>query len=256
MTLDELLEQDRLSTSLSPREDHICETVAASRASFLRAENEMPLSRTAFLLAQLVLIQKRWWLAQALLLVLVGFALPGMVEIGLATRSLGIAASLFVVLVIPEFARNSNAGALEIEGTTHYTLRHIYAARLMLFGGVDLVILTSFCGVLTFTLKLSLVMLVTQFLLPLVVTAALCFGVLSRPRTAQGTGAMAICTCLFWSGVWWLIAASDRLYTHITTPLWLTLFVASLLVLALFARRFLKNATEQWEEQPHGTLYD
>lgn len=80
---------------------------------------------------------------------------------------------------------------MEIEGTTHYTLRHIYAARLVLFGAVDLVILTGFCGALTLALQLSLATLVTQFLLPLVTTACLCFAVLSSPRAAQGTVATA-----------------------------------------------------------------
>lgn len=252
MTLDELLQND--SATIAPREEHICATVAAARASFLRAESEMPLSRTAFLGAQLALIQKRWWLAQALLLVLVALALPGLAEIALMARGLGVTAALFVILVIPEFARNSSANAMEIEGTTHYTLRHIYAARLVLFGAVDLVILTGFCGALTLALQLSLATLVTQFLLPLVTTACLCFAVLSSPRAAQG--AVAICACLFWSGVWWLIVASDGLYSQIALPLWLVLFALSLLALALFARRYLKHATEQWEGQPHGTLYD
>lgn len=252
MTLDELLQND--SATIAPREEHICATVAAARASFLRAESETPLSRTAFLGAQLALIQKRWWPAQALLLVLVALALPGLAEIELMARGLGVTAALFVILVIPEFARNSSANAMEIEGTTHYTLRHIYAARLVLFGGVDLVILTGFCGALTLALQLSLAALVTQFLLPLVTTACLCFAVLSSPRAAQGT--VAVCACLFWSGVWWLIVASDGLYSQIALPLWLVLFALSLLALAIFARRYLKHATEQWEGQPHGTLYD
>lgn len=254
MTLDELLNTDSQHTTIPPREEHVQATVAAARAGFVRAESEMPMATHTFLRIQLALIQKRWWLAQALLLVLVALALPGLAEIALMARGLGVTAALFVILVIPEFARNSSANAMEIEGTTHYTLRHIYAARLVLFGGVDLVILTGFCGALTLALQLSLATLVTQFLLPLVTTACLCFAVLSSPRAAQGT--VAICACLFWSGVWWLIVASDGLYSQIALPLWFVLFALSLLALAIFARRYLKHATEQWEGQPHGTLYD
>ena len=245
MTLDELLNTDSQHTTIPPREKHVQATVAAARASFVRAESEMPMATHTFLRIQLALIQKRWWLA---------LALPGLAEIALMARGLGVTAALFVILVIPEFARNSSANAMEIEGTTHYTLRHIYAARLVLFGGVDLVILTGFCGALTLALQLSLATLVTQFLLPLVTTACLCFAVLSSPRAAQGT--VAICACLFWSGVWWLIVANDGLYSQIALPLWFVLFALSLLALAIFARRYLKHATEQWEGQPHGTLYD
>ena len=169
-------------------------------------------------------------------------------------RGLGVTAALFVILVLHEFARKSSANAMELEGTTHYALRHIYASRLLLFGGVALVILTGFCGALTLALQLSLATLVTQFLLPLVTTACLCFAVLSSPRAAQGT--VASCACLFWSGVWGRIVASDGLYSQIALPLWLVLFALSLLLLAIFARRFLKHATEQWEVHLHGTLYD
>lgn len=254
MTLDELLNTDSQHTTIPPREEHVQATIAAARASFVRAESEMPMATHTFLRIQLALIHKRWWLAQALVLALVWWALPQMADNLLIARSLGLTASLFVILLIPELAKNRTYQCMEIESTTHYTLRHIYAARLMLFGGVDLVILTGFCGALTLALQLSLATLVTQFLLPLVTTACLCFAVLSSPRAAQGT--VAICACLFWSGVWWLIVANDGLYSQIALPLWFVLFALSLLALAIFARRYLKHATEQWEGQPHGTLYD
>ena len=198
MTLDELLNTDSQHTTIPPREEHVQATIAAASASFVRAESEMPMATHTFLRIQLALIHKRWWLAQALLLVLVALALPGLAEIELMARGLGVTAALFVILVIPEFARNSSANAMEIEGTTHYTLRHIYAARLVLFGGVDLVILTGFCGALTLALQLSLATLVTQFLLPLVTTACLCFAVLSSPRAAQGNGGDLRLSLLEW----------------------------------------------------------
>lgn len=254
MNLDERLKAEGQRTTITPREEHIRATVAASRESFLRAEAARPLSRTAFLAAQLSLMHKRWWLAQALLLICAGQMLFTLHTPLLIARTLGVAAALFVLLLIPEFARNSATNAMEIEGTTHYTLRHVYAARLVLFGGGDLFILTIFCGVLSFSMQLSLVALVSQFLLPLVMTACLCFGILSGQRGSAELS--AICACLFWSGIWWLVVTSERLYSIIAAPMWGALFVLCLLVLAMFVCRWLSTSTKQWEETHHGTLYE
>ena len=254
MTLDELLKTDSKHTAICPREAHIRKTIQASHASFVHAESEMPLSRTTFLRAQLALIQKRWWLAQALLLLVVALLLPDLAELQPTARSLGVAAPLFVILVIPEIARNTAANALEIEGTTRYTLRHIYAARILCFGGVDLFILTSFCCTLSLTMQLSLVTLVTQFLSPLVVTAVLCFGVLSSQHGASQL--TAICTCLFWGGLWWLLLLNEQLYAAISTPIWLGLFAISLVFLCLTIHHWIVGSTKQWEVNQHGTLYE
>lgn len=57
---------------------------------------------------------------------------------------MGTLAPLFVVLVLPELWKNRSSGALEIECTAYYSLRQIYAARMVLFGLVDLALLTLF----------------------------------------------------------------------------------------------------------------
>ena len=71
MTLDELLNTDSQHTTIPPREEHVQATIAFARASFVRAESEMPMATHTFLRIQLALIHKRWWLAQALVLALV-----------------------------------------------------------------------------------------------------------------------------------------------------------------------------------------
>lgn len=251
MTLDKLFETDRQDHTVQPREAHIRETVTAARHSFLRAEAERPLSPWTFLQLQLTLLQKRWWLAQLMLFALVGAALPDLAEIQLVARSLGVTAALFVILLIPEFARNTNADALEVESTTHFTLRHIYAARLLLFGGFDLVLLTGFCGVCASRLGCTFMTLVSQFLLPLVVTACLCFGLLTKRQN----GLTAICTCLFWGGIWWLFVLNDTLYAAVTTPVWLGLFALSIGFLTYLIRQWIHTSTQQWEVNSHGTLY-
>lgn len=254
MTLDELLNTDSQHTTIPPREEHVQATIAAARASFVRAESEMPMATHTFLRIQLALIHKRWWLAQALVLALVWWALPQMADNLLIARSLGLTASLFVILLIPELAKNRTYQCMEIESTTHYTLRHIYAARMFLTGLVDITILTVFCGAVSHTLSLSFVTLLTQFLFPLTVTACLCFAALSNARSNSSLAAIG--ACLFWSGLWALLLFSDRLYEAIATPVWLALFGLSMVFLTFTIIHWIKRSTKLWEVNPHATLYE
>lgn len=254
MTLDELLNIDSQYTTTTPREEHIQATIRAAQQSYVHAEAEMPMARHTFLRIQLALIHKRWWLAQALILALVWWALPQMDDSLIIARCLGLTASLFVILLIPELAKNRTYQCLEIESTTHYTLRHIYAARMFLTGLVDITILTVFCGAVSHTLSLSFVALLTQFLFPLTVTACLCFAALSNARASSSLAAIG--ACLFWSGLWALLLFNDRLYAMITTPVWLALFGLSMVFLAFIIIHWIKRSTKLWEVNPHGTLYE
>ena len=242
MTLDELLNTDSQHTTIPPREEHVQATITAARASFVRAESEMPMATHTFLRIQLALIHKLWW------------ALPQMADNLLIARSLGLTASLFVILLIPELAKNRTYQCMEIESTTHYTLRHIYAARMFLTGLVDITILTVFCGAVSHTLSLSFVTLLTQFLFPLTVTACLCFAALSNARSNSSLAAIG--ACLFWSGLWALLLFSDRLYEAIATPVWLALFGVSMVFLVFTIIHWIKRSTKLWEVNPHATLYE
>lgn len=252
MTLAELLKNDAQGFTPTVQETHISATIAAARASFIQAEAETPLPFHIFLRAQLQLIQKRWWLAQGALLLALALALPSLSAFTLC-RSLAVAAALFVILLVPECAKNRTYDCLEIECTTYYSLRHIYAARLLLFGLVDIVLITGFCCAAARVYALPFFTLLTQFLLPLTVTAGLCFAILANRR---GNGPFAIVVCLLASGAWWLLLLNDRLYQAITVPIWLTLFVASLAFLVVVIHRWMTASTKQWEGSLHGTLYD
>ena len=252
MTLDELLNNDSQTTTATVREEHLRATVTAARARFIQAEAETPLPFYAFLRSQLQLIHKRWWLAQGILLVVLALSLPSLTTFALC-RSLAVSAALFVILLVPECAKNRTYDCLEIEATTYYSLRHIYTARLLLFGLVDIVLITGFCCAAAWVYALPFFTLLTQFLLPLTVTAGLCFAILANRR---GNGPFAIVVCLLTSGVWWLLLLNDRLYQAITMPIWLTLFVVSLAFLMFVTHRWMTASTKQWEGSLHGTLYD
>ena len=81
-------------------------TVKKSLEAFYAAEEKKTLSYHEFLWTQLNVIEKKWWLFQFLLLFCLWFILKNADDDFYIQRSLGVIASLFVILVIPEFWKN------------------------------------------------------------------------------------------------------------------------------------------------------
>lgn len=177
MNLDEQLKKYKENKEVQPREEKIQETIETSKERFLLAEAEKTLSYRSFLYTQFRLIKKRWWLFQILILVALWAVFPLADDALYAYRSMGVAAALFIILIIPELWKNKTNQCMEIESATYYSLRQVYSARMLLFGIVDVFIITVFCGAASISLKLSLTDLLIQFLFPLVVTACICFAI-------------------------------------------------------------------------------
>lgn len=227
------------------KEEKIRETVGRGRRAYFMAEEERMLSYHDFLWMQLKIIRKRWWIFQFLLLLSVWFLLMSGQDDIYVKRVMGIAASLFVILVIPELWKNKSWGAMEIEAASYYSLRQIYAARMLLFGIADLSLITVFCGTISAAYDFTLWELAVQFLFPLCVTACICFGILcSRRFLGEGT---AIILCLVWAAVWMSIALSEWLYAAVTIPLWCILLGGAVLFLAFMVSRILKNCNKYLE---------
>ncbi len=234
---------DRMS---EPDPDRLSRTVRAAQTAFYESEASRSLTRFEFLRQQSRYIQKRWWMLQLLLLLaLCGllFRADGSVS---ARRGFGIAAPLFVVLVMPELWKNQNAGAVEVEGAAYFTLRQIYAARLTLFAAADLLLLSLFCGAAVGLLRIGLLELAVQFFLPFNVTCCICFTVLySRRFSSEG---LAVTFCGIWTGVWFRIVLNDRLFAAATAPVWCALLVLSLAYLAYCIAKGQRNCHLLWEE--------
>lgn len=138
---------------------------------------------------------------------------------------LGIGAPLFVILVIPELWKNSSNNALDVEATTMYTLQQVYSARLVLFAGVDLLLLSLFCLGTTASKCLSLWEFVTQFLMPMNVTCCICLTCLYFPSV--GNQSFSLVLCLLFAIMWRDIVQDEQIYNAITVPTWATLLVLS-----------------------------
>ena len=226
-------------------ESKLQKTIDVSKAAFLAAESEQTVSHAEFLYQQSRYIKKHWWLIQAVLLLMVCLLLhqtEGDLHI---RRSLGVAAPLFVILILPELWKNRGNDALEVEGTTFYTIRQVYAARLTLFAGVDLLLLTAFfCGATYFT-RITLWDLMIQFLLPFNVACCICFRSLYGGRNQSE--ALCVLLCTVWCGLWILVVSSEALYNAISVPVWATMLVLSFGYLAYTLCRGQKTIYKTWE---------
>lgn len=254
MNLDEQIKKYKEKRDVQPREEKIQETIETSKECFLLAEAEKTLSYRSFLYTQFRLLKKRWWLFQILVLVVLWVVFPLADDALYAYRSMGVAAALFIILIIPEIWKNRTNQCMEIESATYYSLRQVYSARILLFGIVDVSIITVFCGVASVSLKFSLAELLIQFLFPLVVTACICFGILCNKRSLNE--AVAIGMCIIWSALWWFILLDERIYTVITIPVWVTLFGIALIFMAFTVYRSIHQCSRIWEEKSDGTKND
>ena len=220
-------------------------TIAVSKAAFAAEEAEQTLTSAEFLYQQSKYIKKVWWAAQAVLLFTVCLLLNQMEGALYIRRSLGIAAPLFVILILPELWKNRTYDAMEVEGTTFYTLRQVYAARLTLFAGVDLLLLTAFFIGASFFARVTVMELLIQLLLPFNVACGICFQALYGGR--NNSEAFSILLCSVWCGLWFLVISSETLYDAISVPVWAAMLVLSFAYLVYTLCRGQKTIYKTWE---------
>ena len=226
-------------------EEKIQETIRKSKEAFYVAEQEQMLSYHEFLWTQLKIIQKRWWILQLLILIALWIALTSIQDEIYMKRSMGVAASLFVILIIPELWKNKSCGCMEIEAASFYSLKQVYAARMLLFGIADVFLITLFLATASVGLHVQLSELVIQFLFPLCVTACLCFGILCNKHSFSE--AVAISLCVIWSSVWVFVVLNENLYSMITIPVWFALLGVAILFLGVIVYRMLNHFNQYVE---------
>lgn len=250
MNLEDQLMYYKKGNQIDAEERAIQETICRSKETFFYREEKNMLSYHEFLWEQLQIVQKKWWVLQFFLLCALGSMLLLGYEERYASRNMGILAALFVILVIPEFWKSRSYQCMEIEETAYYSLRQIYAARMVLFGIVDTVLLTIFCMTATIGLHISIIKLLVQFIFPMLVTACICFGTLCSKRMFNET--MAVFFCILWSTLWALITLNERIYTMITLPIWMLFLGVAVAFLTIIIYRTLNNCNQYWEVDING----
>lgn len=246
MNLEERMACYRKSLEVPIPEETIQETIRRSKNAFYKAEQEGIVSYHEFLWIQLKCMPKKWWAFQSLILAVLWMLLNCVPDEELLVRSLGVASSLFVILIIPELWKNRLYGCMEIEAASYYTLRQIYAARMLLFGMADILMLTLFCGAASAGLRVGMSQLLIQFLFPLCVTAGICFGLLCSRYFLSETA--AVVGCIVWNSVWMFVILDGDVYERIAMPVWVILMGLVILFTAFVIYRILANCDRYLEE--------
>lgn len=246
MTLEKRLKQSAgLTMDAEVDETKIQETICRAQTALYKNELEIPMSGLEFLYQQAGYIRKRWWMGQAVVLAV----LWGLLYLGggsaYTQRSMGIMTPLFVILILPELWKNQSSASMEIEGTSYFSIRRIYAARMLLFAMVDILLLSAFFLAAAFTLQLTAGQIVTQFILPLNVTCCICFRSLSSSRAGSGYAAFSV--SMIWAAFWMLVVLRDNVYQMVSGPVWAAAVALSVFYLIYSIRRVWTGCGQYWE---------
>ncbi len=251
MNWDEELKSYGERIQVAADERRIKETVGKAMDIFCAAEQGRRLTYLEFLWEQFWWIRKRWWCFQAILLFLLWMFLPCMEYMRNTQRAIGTVSALFVILVIPELWKSRTCRFMETEAVSYYSMRQIYASRMLLFGIADIVLLTLFCGLSSAAWDMAIPQLLIHFIFPMTVTACICFGTLcSKYFLSERT---AVILCMAWSMVWGSVILNEKIYVMITVPLWVFLFGAALGFLAYTIYRILYHCNSYWEVNLNGS---
>ncbi len=128
----------------SYQKESLQKVIEKSKVAFYKQESENYLSSFEFLYQQGKYIHKRWWLLQAIVLLILWSILTTTENNDYLQKSIGAATPLFTILILPELWKNRNSYSIEIECTAYYSLRQLYAARILIFAFIDLLLLFSF----------------------------------------------------------------------------------------------------------------
>lgn len=250
MNFERKINDYKEAMKIIPNEHNIEETIKKSIDTFCSIEEERLLNYWEFLWSQLRLIQKRWWSFQFLILLALGLSLPSLQSVQYMQRALGVMATLFVILIIPELWKNQTYRSMEIEATSYYSLKQIYSARMLLFGVVDIVLVSLFCGLSSVAWDVSFSLLVVQFILPMVVTSCICFGILCSKYPISE--AFAVTMCVLWSAVWILVILNESIYASIAFPIWIIILGIALVFLIVTIYQTIYRCNNYWEVNSNG----
>ena len=251
MDIEKVLKENQLKVVVD--EDEIQMVVDRSVNTFIKRESEQILSYHEFICEQFHLIKKRWWILQFALLWLAWYLLATGGGALYIRREMGILGTLFIILMIPELWKNLTNRCMEIESAAYYPVQKIYAARIILFGLMDILMLTIFSGSVHFIVGIFLREIVTEFLLPMTITACICFSVLGRQYRNSG---IAMVLCVIWSAVWWVISANDLIYAAVALPVWMSIFGMAVLFLIVMIYRLLRSCNKYMEVNYFGDVFN
>lgn len=227
------------------QEEKLLQTISASKQALYESIHVGIVSYFEFIFMQARFIKKRWWLFQTVVLALLWSKLFVTQNHDTIYRDAGIIIPAFVILIIPELWKNVRTKSCEIENAAVYTLRQIYAARLLLFGIVDLLLFSVFFAITAITMQITFYDMILQCILPFNLTCCICFGILCSKRFYSEY--IAISFCMIGSVIWHQIVMNEKLYASVSEAVWLAGLCLSGIFLVFLINRLLKTCTEYCE---------
>lgn len=228
-------------------EKKLQQTIIKSKEAYWDGEIERNMSWLEFLYQQASYIQKHWWFAQGAVLLILWMTMFLSDSSIYTRRCMGILAPSFVILILPELWKNRSNGAMEVEGATFFSIKNIYAARMLLFGMVDVCLLSVFLITSTFVLQIAFMDILIQFILPMNVTCCICFRLLCSKGDDYVSSTLF--SCLIWIAVWTLVVLKDSIYEHISTSIWCGMMILSVLYLCYSIWRVWKGSERYYESK-------
>lgn len=222
-----------------PDESKVKDTIVMAKKSFYENAVRHETDFLEFMCQQIRFIRKRWWMLQFLSLLFAALTIRETGDSRWVQRMLCVAATLFVIFLMPELWKNRSANMIEVEETAYYSLRQIYAARLLIFAAVDGMFVSCFAGVVVMTASVSIWEIVIQFFLPMTVTCSICLRTLcSRYIGSEYPACFLSLACCY---VWVRVILSDQVYDRISMPLWITVCCMALFYLTYVVRKIIRE---------------
>lgn len=233
--LEKKLSQYRTSMYIEKDADKIKAIAAMSKQAYCETAQHRTISQFEFIYEQICYIRKRWWLVQIIILLTVWQFINLTGDAGVVRRYTGAAASLFAIMILPELWKNRHNRSIEIEACAYYSLRQIYAVRIVVFAAVDSLLLGIFACAVSFKADIMPVQFAVDFLLPMTVTASICMRTLcSRAISSEY---IAVMISIFWTAIWCRFILDDEIYNAVTPPIWTGICVFAFLYLIYAIRR-------------------
>ncbi len=207
--------------------------------SIIAERGNVKTSYFEFLYDQSAFIKKRWWILQGVVLLILWLLLRDSDNAEYMGRIIGTLATVFVMLIIPEFWKNRRNSAVEIERTSFYSLRQICMARILLFAIVDFMMVMAFFTVAFHTIQISIYSMIVNFMIPFNVSSCICFRVLYSKWMESEY--IAVFVSVVWIVVWLAVVTHDPLYHIIAEPIWLGLVLLSFGYLIFLIKRSVKS---------------
>ena len=220
--------------------------IEGAKRAYRAGEAEECIGFAEFVFQQGRYIRKRWWVLQGAVLLMLYLVVGAAGGNEYAQRCMGVLSPLFVLLILPELWKNRSAGAVEVECAALYSLRRVYAARMILFALADVLLLSAFFAAAGGRLGLKGVMV--DFMIPFNVTCCICFGALYARHIRSET--LSLLLCVLWAGIWSLLVMNDAVYCVIARPVWAVLLAASFFGMGYTLLRGQKQWQNKMEVKP------